>query len=267
MLWDLSKQYQCIDLSVIISDDLPSNWPSHMPFASKVWNYFTEIQECQGHVQSFAPYQTRFWVIDEHCGTHFDGPTHFIPPSTSGLPWASPLGEQTGDKVPLRDFLGSGVCLDMRNLRDENVPPGESPWIRVHHVREWEKKYGELQPNEIVLFNTGWDEYYVEGPAGSQYARDPLVLGTGKGWPAPDVETVLYLFDKGILCLGTDAPSMGASHNGAPVHHEGLSRGMRYIEMLTGLDVLGPRGFIFLFLPIKVQGSTGGPGRAVALIP
>jgi kynurenine formamidase len=236
-----------------------------MPFTVKVWNYFTALRERQGEVRSTGPYQTRFWIIDEHCGTHFDAPTHFIPPPDSGLPWAGEKGLQTGEQVPLQELAGPAAAIDLRALKDQGKP-GESPWIRVEHLQRWEDQHGPVQPGEVVLFLTGWDQYYLQGPAGDSYCLKPLMRQQGPGWPAPDADAVSYLYERGVRCLGIDTPSMGAVHDGAPVHYEGLSRGMRYVEMLTGLERLPARGAYFIFLPVKVAGSTGGPGRAIALV-
>jgi kynurenine formamidase len=38
-------------------------------------------------------------------------------------------------------------------------------------------------------------------------------------------------------------------------------------ENLTGLGALPPKGAVFLGLPMKIGGGTGGPLRAVALLP
>jgi kynurenine formamidase len=263
--WDDLQNSQIIDLSVTVSPDLPSVWPGHMPHTTKIWNYYTELNERQGQVPSTAPYQTRFWIIDEHCGTHFDAPTHFVPPPDSGLPWANELGLQTGDKVPLQDLRGPAVTIDVTQLSGQGNP-GESPWITPSHLQAWEEEHGPIQAGEVVLLYTGWDKHYVSGPKGDAYSRGPLLFKEGPGWPAPNAEAVLYLHSRGVRCLGIDAPSIGAAHDGALAHQEGLSRGMRYVELLTGLQYLPPRGAYFLFLPVKVAGSTGGPGRAIALL-
>ncbi|MCF8567356.1 cyclase family protein [Alicyclobacillus tolerans] len=258
--------FKIVDLSVTVSESLPSYWPTHMPFSSRVWNYYVSLEEKQGHVLSSAPYQTRFWIIDEHCGTHFDAPTHFIPPDDSGLPWANALGSQTGDKVPLNELMGSAVCIDVSSLISSDVPLGESPWITASHIQNWESQHGVINRGEVVLFHTGWAQYYVEGEDGEKYSRRPLIHQSTVAWPAPNLEAILYLHEKGVRCIGIDAPSVGAAHDGAPAHQEGLSRGMRYVENLTGLDKLPTRGFAFMFLPVKVKGSTGGPGRAIAIV-
>ena len=264
-IWDILSNSRIIDLSVIVSPDLPSSWPTHMAFTSKVWNYYTELSERQGSVASAGPYQTRFWLIDEHCGTHFDAPTHFIPPPASGLPWANELGLQTGERVPVKDLMGPAVVVDISHLSGQGTA-GESPWITADHLRDWETRHGQIQSGEVVLLYTKWDEHYVVGEKGDAYCRSPLVHKHGPGWPAPGVDAVLYLHERGVRCLGIDAPSIGATHDGVPAHQEGLSRGMRYVELLTGLNALPARGAYFIFLPVKVAGSTGGPGRAIALL-
>lgn len=114
---------------------------------------------------------------------------------------------------------------------------------------------------------TGWDRYYVEGGEGEKYMGGSLVTGRHPGWPAPSPETAVYLHERGIKTIGIDAPSIGSAHDGVPVHQEGLSRGMRYVELLTNLAVLPVRGAYFVFLPLKIAGSSGGPGRAMALVP
>jgi kynurenine formamidase len=42
---------------------------------------------------------------------------------------------------------------------------------------------------------------------------------------------------------------------------------MMYVELLANLKQVPPRGAFFIFLPIKIQGGSAGPGRAIAIIP
>lgn len=255
-----------VDLSLTLSERLPGTWPGHMRYAHNNWNWFAEVEGPIRRTRSKAPYQTNFFVIDEHCGTHFDAPTHFIPPEDSGLPLASPLGSETGDRVPLEDLMGSAVVVDVRHLADEGEP-GVSPFITSDHVKAWEEEHGPVRAGETVLLQTGWDRYYVEGEEGEKYAFGPLVTGASPGWPAPAPECVIYLHEKGVKTVGIDAPSVGAAHDPVPVHQEGLSRGVRYIEILTNLDELPARGAFFVFMPLKIAHSSGGPGRAMAILP
>jgi isatin hydrolase len=255
-----------VDLSLTLSERLPGTWPGNMRFAHHNWNYYDEVETPVGKTRSAAPFQTNFFVVDEHCGTHFDAPTHFIPPPGSGLPVAGELGEESGEKVPPEDLMGPAVVVDVSYLSGRGEP-GESPFIEPDHIKDFEREHGDLQAGEAVLLKTGWDEYYVEGEAGEKYMHGPLVTRSSPGWPAPSPETAVYLDEKGVKTLGIDAPSIGASHDGVPVHQVGLGRGMRYIELLTNLDELPVRGAFFVFLPVKVARSSGGPGRAIAFLP
>ena len=164
-----------VDLTLLVAEELPCWWSTHMPFQHKTFNYFADRDDTPVPLLCRSvPYQTRWMLMDEHTGTHLDAPAHFIPPPGSGLPHAGEQGLVTVDRVPLEQMAGP---------------------------------------------------------------------------------------------IGTDAPSMGSSHDGAPVHVAGLSRGAVFVEALTGLDQLPSRGAFFQFTPIKVARGTGAPGRAVAWLP
>ena len=255
-----------VDLSVTLSERLPGTWPGHMNYAHHNWNWFAEVEGPTGHTRSADPYQTNFIVIDEHCGTHFDAPTHFVPPPGYDLPFASPLGDETGDRVPPGELMGPATVVDVSFLVGEGEP-GVSPFIEPDHVEAWEREHGELRAGEVVLFRTDWDRFYVEGEEGERFMSGSLVTVEHPGWPAPSPPCAIYLHDKGIKTIGIDAPSIGSAHDGVPVHQEGLSRGLRYVEILTNLDELPTRGAFFVFLPLKIAGSSGGPGRAIAFLP
>ena len=134
-----------VDLSLTVSERLPGTWPGHMIFAHHNWNWFAEVDGPTGKTRSSAAsYQTNFIVMDEHCGTHFDAPTHFVPPPDSGLDYASQLGAQNGDKVPLEDLMGPAAVVDVSFLAGQGEP-GVSPFIEPEHVQTFEEEHGELQ--------------------------------------------------------------------------------------------------------------------------
>jgi hypothetical protein len=70
-----------------------------------------------------------------------------------------------------------------------------------------------------------------------------------------------------VRCVGTDGFSIGAAEGGQAVHLAALPRGMAVVEALHDLGQLPPRGAWFLFLPIRLVNGTGGPGRALAVLP
>ena len=40
---------------------------------------------------------------------------------------------------------------------------GMSPFITSDHIVDFEEKHGALKEGEVVLLQTGWNHYYVEG--------------------------------------------------------------------------------------------------------
>lgn len=253
-----------VDLSVPVSESHPT-WPLHMPFQRTIWNWFEPPNRAGVEWRYETPYHTAWWTIDEHTGTHFDAPTHFVPPSGSGLPDASPAGDITGDQVDLGKLRGPACIVDVRHLVDD-AAPGVSPVIGLEAIERFERDHGVLRAGDVVLFWSGWDERYKPRSAGDPYARD-VVNGKIAGWPAPSARTIISLHERGIQTLGTDGCSIGSSEDGRPGHLAGLSREMAYVESLTNLGSLPPVGAYFIFLPVKVIGSSGGPGRAVAIMP
>ena len=257
-----------VDLTLTIAEDVPCWWPTHMPFQHKTYNWFADRDDPAQRLlnRTGDPYQTRWLAIDEHTGTHFDAPSHFIPPAGSGLPNEGALGEVSTDQVEVTQLVGPAAVLDVSDL-SEGGRYGESPKVTRERVQEWERNHGELAPGDVVLLRGDWDRHYLPGEAGDAYSRAALVSGDGQGWQAPTAEAVTHMFERGVRCLGTDGVSIGASEDGEPAHVAGLSRGMAYVEALANLRKLPPRGAFFIFLAIKVRGGTGGPGRAVALLP
>lgn len=235
--------YTVIDLSVTVSENLPTTWPGHFPYIHKKWKDFDDPSN----------YETNIIMMDEHCGTHIDAASHFIPNGDSG------------EKINLMELSGSVAVIDVRTLSDK-VKKGESPFITTDFLKNWESKHGSFEKGEIILFFTGWDKYYLPGENGYNYLIRPVNERTTPGWPAPDLASILYLHHKGIVTIGIDAPSMGSVQNGALIHKEGLSLGFHYIEGLTNLEQLPYRGAFFIFLPLKIAGATGCPGRAIALV-
>lgn len=259
-----------VDLSLPISEDLPCHWAHHLPFQHKTWNWFETRHDASGCVYSRnGPYATRWMAIDEHTGTHIDAPSHFIPPADSGLPHAGEAGAVSVDRIPLERHMGPAAVVDVTDLVGTVSTAGESPVIDAGMLRSWEHRHGRFREGEVCLFRTGWDSRYLRGAHGSGYVHDVLVTREVPAWPAPEVDAVELLLERGVRCLGIDAPSMGPAHGdrGQAVHVAGLGAGAVYVECLTGLDQLPTRGASFLFLPLKVERATGCPGRAVAWVP
>jgi kynurenine formamidase len=163
----------------------------------------------------------------------------------------------------LKQLIGPAVVVDVRPLV-EAAPKGdkthlaESPWITRAYLEAWERENGQFEADEIVLFRSDWsDKYYKPLPEGFSYDRSH---------PAPSAEAIELLYERGVRHIGIDGRGIGAMQDDNTPHWAALGRGMYATENLTNLGKLPARGAIFVFLPHKFKGATGGLGRAIALI-
>jgi isatin hydrolase len=265
-LADLLRESQLVDLSLILSDDLPCYWPGAARYRHTTDHWFENLEGRPGLRRwSGTPYHSCVLELDEHTGTHFDAPAHFIPPPESGLAHAGPAGLLTAEAIDLAQLIGNAVVVDVSSLVG-HAPKGASPRIEPGLLDEFEARHGPIGAGDIVLFRSGWDERYLPGDSGDRYVRLPVVFRSEPAWPAPEPATIAWLLERGVRCVGTDGVSMGPAEDGLATHITGLSAGMVFVEALTRLHELPTRGATFIFLPLAIAGGSGGPGRALGVI-
>ena len=243
------------DLSLLVTRDRPCVWPLSMtPFAVVPTTTFGR----SGRHRDML-------IIDEHTGTQWDAPAHFVPPPDSGLPGAGPTGLMTNEKVPAWQFCGEACVIDVTARRDQEEP-GSSFLIGPDVVRAWEKKNRPVGPGDVVLFRSDYsDTYYKPFPAGDRFVATALRKVT-PGWPAPRPETMEYLAERGVKTLGLDGASMGPLPTlAAATHQAGGKRGMIWVECATNLGSLPVTGSFFVILGAKHSGGSGGECRCVAI--
>ncbi len=176
----------------------------------------------------------------------------------------------TTEQVPLDWTCGPLRVIDVRSLvgSTKSTSWPASPEITPAHVRSMERATRELQPGDIVLFQTGHlDEHLQRQPNGSGVWSDPL-QGKSEGWPAPTAATIVYLKSKGIRCVATDAPDLGGvGPRRALMTYWALgSNEMVGVEYLHNVgSIPGDKAAYFLFAAVKIRDCHGGPGRAIVL--
>jgi isatin hydrolase len=162
-----------VDLTLLLAEDLPCWWPTHLPYQHKTFNYFADRRDDAAPLLSHSgPYQTRWLLIDEHTGTHVGAPAHFVAPPGSGLPHAGEAGEITVDRVPLDQLTGPAAVIDV----PEGLPgaaPGVSAAIGPEVLDEHEWRFGPIDPGAVVLFRTGWDRPTSRGRRAGVTASTP----------------------------------------------------------------------------------------------
>ena len=71
----------------------------------------------------------------------------------------------------------------------------------------------------------------------------------------------------GNRLIGTDAPTLGGvdAESALEVDRVAAARGIHVVAFLTNLEAIAGKDSFFLFAPIKIEGTRGGYGRALAL--
>ncbi|MFW5679257.1 MAG: cyclase family protein [Pseudomonadota bacterium] len=223
-----------IDLSRTIRHRGPT-LPNHPPITMVPYWTHADHREAEGVRLSIA---TMFVTMGDHSGTHVDAPIHFDD-SPDAL---------TIDQMPLETFFTEAVCLDLSHK------PLKSD-IEVADLEAAEATAGvTIQPGDTVFLYMAVNERLGETPA---YVTD---------FPGLTRASAEWLGERKIAMFGVEALSPGRPFkNNFEVHLVCREMGFTHMEGLVNLDQLVGQGrFRFMGFPLKLEGGTGSPIRAVA---
>jgi kynurenine formamidase len=178
-------------------------------------------------------------ALCDHVSTHIDAVYHF----NRDRP------DLTVERIPLQTLISPGAWIDLSFVAPRTH-------ITLPHLQRALADGGvSLRPGMTLLCYTGasakWDDHVRFN---SEYA----------GF---DEEASRWLLDQGLVNLGTDAPSTdNPADNRYPNHLVHGERGVPHTEILANIDRI-PRhaGFSVMILPLRFEGLTGSPVRALAL--
>ena len=187
----------------------------------------------------------------EHGGTHLDAPRHF---SEKG---------RTTDQIPLDQLVAPAVVIDVTKEAAAN----RDYRLTREAVLAFEKANGPIARGTAVLLRTGWSRHW---PNARAYLGDDTPGDASKlSFPSYGVEAArLLVEERGVAALGIDTASIDYGRStDFQVHRVAAARNVPGFENLTNLDQLPLRGALVIALPMKIEGGSGGPLRAIALVP
>lgn len=196
-------------------------------------------------------YASNAFCAPEHGGTHLDAPIHFAE------------GKQTADQVPLERLVAPAVVIDVR----ERTASDPDYRLTAEDVLQWERRYGRIEAGTIVLLNTGWGRFW---PDRRRYFGDDTPGDASRlHFPSYGEDAArLLVQERGVVAIGVDAASIDAGQSSDfRVHRVAAEANVPGLENLTNLDQLPPRGALLIALPMKIEAGSGGPLRAIALLP
>lgn len=186
----------------------------------------------------------------EHGGTHLDAPIHFFE------------GGRTNEQIPLEQLIAPAVVIDVtgRAAADRDYRATRDD------VLQFEKAHGPITRGTIVLLRTGWSRHW---PNAKAYLGDDTPGDASKlSFPSFGADAArLLVEERGAAALGIDTASIDYGRStDFQVHRIAAAKNVVGLENLTNLDRLPPRGALVIALPMKIEGGSGGPLRAVALV-
>ena len=237
-------QGRVVDLSYPY-DEQTIFWPTAEPFKLE--------RVADGVTDKGYYYAANNFCMAEHGGTHIDAPIHFH------------RDGKTVDRIPLEQLMGEGVVVDVAD-KCANDPDYQ---ITVADIEVWEKQHGRLPNGAIVFLRTGYGKRW---PDRRSYMgtdeRGPEAVAK-LHFPGLAPETARWLIaNRSIKAIGLDTPSIDYGQSQLFEAHRTLfERNIPAFENLANLDQLPAKGFVVVALPIKIAGGSGGPLRAIAIIP
>lgn len=235
----LGRRVTVLEISRELSTTMPV-YPGHVAVA--YWDHVTHEQVRRQRLPAdseFQGYAVRGVVMSEHVSTHVDAVWHFNPDRP----------DLTIDKVPWENLITRAAWIDVSDVAPE-------PKITLERVQRALDEGGiTLEPGMTLLYYTGW----------AQYWNDPFKFVAD--YPGLDAEVSEWLIDQGIANLGTDAPSTDHPGDlGYPNHKIHGERCVIHTEMVNNMTRLPTdTPFWVMFMPLRLEGGTGSPARAVAL--
>ena len=187
----------------------------------------------------------------EHGGTHLDAPIHFA------------QGRRTAEEIPLTQLVGPAVVIDVTRQAGADFDYR----LTREDVIRFERRHGRIKPGTIVLLRTGWSRFWPDRKA---YLGDDTPGDASKlSFPSYGEDAARLLVEErkvGMLGVDTASIDYGRSRDFI-VHRIALAQNVPGLENLANLGELPARGAIVVALPMKIEGGTGGPVRAIALVP
>jgi len=220
-------------------------WPTEEGFVLEKGN--------EGVVEQGYYYAAHRFRTAEHGGTHIDAPIHFH------------ADRWTVDEIPLDRLVGPAILVDVSDRCE--IDPDHR--VSVADLETWEKQHGQIPAASIVLIRTGFGRFWPDRKAylGTDERGAPAIAKLHFPGLHPDAARWL-IAERQIHAVGLDTASIDHGPSKQFEAHRALfEANVPAFENLAGLDELPATGFTVVALPIKIRGGSGGPLRAIAILP
>ena len=234
-------------------------------------------------------------LIQEHNGTSFNSPNHYVNNSPSLEPGAVPQDErQASEALTIDQLTGKIVLVDISaRIRRELAQNGGRPSPDTSSTDFSDTSNATVRAKDIeaiaeriedgvwVVAHLGWSHLY--GMGGEDWDAPGYVNGLNHpGFTREAIDKLIEIMEsKGVKISGIAADSLSTDSgdgvkgsddkwsNSWPAHVRLYQRDILIVENLTNLDMLATaarRGECSLVVgALKHVGGTGGPARVIAV--
>ncbi len=240
-----------LDLARFTMVDLTHAYNAQTIFWPTDTNRFALRELARGNTPGGWFYSSNAFTSPEHGGTHLDAPIHFQ------------IQGRTSESIPLEQLIAPAVVIDVSAKAEANA----DYLLSIEDVQAFEQEHGVIAAGTMVLLRTGWSKRWPDrrGYLGDDTPGDASNLH----FPSFGADAARLLVDeRGVAAIGADVASIdGGQSKDFQVHRIAALANVPGFENLTGLEALPARGAFVIALPMKIEGGSGGPLRAVALVP
>jgi len=219
-------------------------WPTARRFRLK------EVAE--GETDQGYYYAANDFSAAEHGGTHLDAPVHFA------------RGRQTSDRIPLERFVGPAAVIDVSKAAAAN----RDYQVSVGDLTRWERANGTLPTDAIVLLRTGYGKFWPNRKKYMGTDERGMKAVAKLHFPGLAPAAARWLVaNRRIKAIGLDTPSIDYGQSKLFLSHRILfAKNIPAFENVANLDQVPAKGSLFIGLPMKIRGGSGGPLRAMAIV-
>jgi kynurenine formamidase len=219
-------------------------WPTAQQFR------LTKVAD--GETEGGWHYAANNFAAAEHGGTHLDAPVHFA------------RNGDTADEIPLRKLVGPAVNVDVRAKANAD----RDYLVSVADLEAFEAEHGRIAANTVVLLRTGWARHWPDARRYMGTADRGADAVPNLHFPGLSEEAASWLVgQRRIKAVGIDTASIDRGQSTAFEAHRVLGAAqVPVFENVANLDRLPAKGFQVIALPMKIEGGSGGPLRALAIV-
>ena len=191
--------------------------------------------------------------LAEHGGTHLDAPSHFHE------------GGSTAERVPLDRLIARAVVVDVREACAKDADYA----VAVADLERFEAAHGRIPDGAALILSTGFGARWPDrarylgtearGPGAVAKLHFPGLAPAAARW---------LVAERRIAAVGIDTASIDPGRSQRFETHQILfAAEIPAFENLARLEHLPATGATLIALPMKIAGGSGGPLRAVAILP